>query len=235
MSEEAKSLLMQLKKEKKIDKQIELVKELKAYYQEEIVNNVLSIHLQNKEDDSLRLEIMNVLDFRNPIIIKPLSEILKNPDEPITIKEKAINLLGLSNNKKAMSILLSLYKKSKDKKILENVLYSLTFFNNKDVVKPLIKCLKSNELRLPVLSGLARNDYVVLSSQELIKEISSLNLTNNFENLQVEKITDVIFNEFKYKSREELVAAIQDKSINKKIADYAKKRSEIDKSTKKKS
>ena len=45
MSEESKSLLLRLKKAKKVNKQIALVQQLKDHNQEKMVNHVLLVHL----------------------------------------------------------------------------------------------------------------------------------------------------------------------------------------------
>ena len=63
MSEDAKNLLLRLKKEKKINKQIDLIQKLRDHNQEDIVNSVLLKHLENKDHDTLRLEILAALNY----------------------------------------------------------------------------------------------------------------------------------------------------------------------------
>ncbi|MHA1366900.1 MAG: hypothetical protein ACTSP5_10880, partial [Candidatus Heimdallarchaeota archaeon] len=81
--------------------------------------------------------------------------------------------------------------------------------------------------------GLARNNYLILSSSELIKVLVKIELTKNFEKLHHEKILTTIMDEFGYANKEELSAAISNKSINAKISDYSKKQEEINKLLKK--
>ena len=69
MSEESKSLLLRLKKAKKVSKQIALVQQLKDHNQEEMVNHVLLVHLARKDHDSLRLEILTALNFDDDKIL----------------------------------------------------------------------------------------------------------------------------------------------------------------------
>ena len=69
MSEDAKNLLLRLKKEKKINKQIELIQKLRDYNQEDIVNSVLLKHLESKDHDTLRLEILSALNYDDEQII----------------------------------------------------------------------------------------------------------------------------------------------------------------------
>ncbi|MHA1923807.1 MAG: hypothetical protein ACTSVP_12105 [Candidatus Heimdallarchaeota archaeon] len=233
MSEEAKKLLLRLKKEKKTTKQIDLIEQLKPYNQEEIVNQVLLVHLERKDNDALRLEILVALNYEDDAIVKPLSKIVNDSKELQSVKEKAINLLGQNKGKKALGVLLGAYRKIKDVKLLDNIAHSLTFFEDTKVIKPLIKGLANNELRLQILTGLARNNYLILSSSELIKVLVKIELTKNFEKLHHEKILTTIMDEFGYANKEELSAAISNKSINAKISDYSKKQEEINKLLKK--
>jgi len=233
MSEEAKKLLLRLKKEKKTTKQINIIEELKPYNQEEIVNRVLLVHLERKDNDALRLEILAALNYDDEAIVKPLTKIVNSSYELQSVKEKAIDLLGQNKGKKALGSLLSAYRKIKDPKLLDNVAHSLTFFEDSKVIRPLIKGLANDELRLHVLTGLARNDILVLSSQNLIKELVFIEITKNFEKLHHEKILNTIMDEFGYANKEELVAAISNKSISIKISEYSKKQEEINKLLKK--
>ncbi|HUT79976.1 MAG TPA: hypothetical protein VMZ29_02145 [Candidatus Bathyarchaeia archaeon] len=233
MSEEAKNLLMRLKKEKKVNKQIELVQALKEYNQLEMVNHVLLIHLERKDHDSLRMEILAALNYEDEAIVKPLVDILNDSKETQAVKEKVLSLLGQNKGKKAMSAVLTAFKKIKDPKIKDNITYALTFFEDTKVVKPLVKSLQNDDLRLQALTGLSRNEILLLSSLDLIKTITSLDITRNFEKLHYENILDTIFDIFGYKSKEEIIAAIKDKSINQKIQDYQKKQLEIKKTLKK--
>ncbi|NHJ84648.1 MAG: HEAT repeat domain-containing protein [Asgard group archaeon] len=233
MSEESKKLLLRLKNEKKITKQIDLVKDLKDYNKETMVTQVMLVHLNRKENDELRLEILNMLNYEDESVIDPLINILKNPNEPLLIKEKAIALLGKSKNKKAMKALLKAYRKEKDSKILDNVIEALTYFEDSSIEKPLIKALLNEELRLQALSGLSRNIYSALSSYAILKTLFSLKLTKSFEKLHYEKILTSIFDEFGYKTENEIGKAISDKSINEKIASYIKNQKSIDKMLKK--
>jgi len=233
LSEEAKNLLMRLKKEKKVNKQIELVQALKEYNQLEMVNHVLLIHLERKDHDSLRMEILAALNYEDEAIVKPLVDILNDSKETQAVKEKVLSLLGQNKGKKAMSAVLTAFKKIKDPKIKDNITYALTFFEDTKVVKPLVKSLQNDDLRLQALTGLSRNEILLLSSLDLIKTITSLDITRNFEKLHYENILDTIFDIFGYKSKEEIIAAIKDKSINQKIQDYQKKQLEIKKTLKK--
>ncbi|MBN1328337.1 MAG: hypothetical protein JXA54_02580 [Candidatus Heimdallarchaeota archaeon] len=216
-----------------MNKQIELVQALKEYNQLEMVNHVLLIHLERKDHDSLRMEILAALNYEDEAIVKPLVEILNDPKETQAVKEKVLSLLGQNKGKKAMNALLTAFKKIKDPKIKDNITYALTFFEDTKVVKPLIKSLQNDDLRLQALTGLARNELLLLSSIDLIKMITSLEITRNFEKLHYENILDSIFDVFGYKSKEEIIIAIKDKSINKKIDDYQKKQLEIKKTLKK--
>ncbi|MHA1244046.1 MAG: hypothetical protein ACTSP7_05660 [Candidatus Heimdallarchaeota archaeon] len=233
MSEEAKKLLLRLKKEKKTTKQIDLIEQLKPYNQEEIVNQVLLVHLERKDNDALRLEILVALNYEDEAIVKPLSKIVNDSKELQSVKQKAIDLLGQNKGKKALGVLLGANRKIKDVKLLDNVVHSLTFFEDAKVIKPLIKGLANDELRLQILTGLARNNYLILSSSELIKVLVKIELTKNFEKLHHEKILTTIMDEFGYANKEELAAAISNKSINPKISDYSKKQEEINKLLKK--
>jgi hypothetical protein len=149
------------------------------------------------------------------------------------VKEKAIDLLGQNKGKKALGFLLSAFRKIKDPKLLDNVAHSLTFFEDSKVVRPLIKGLSNDEIRLQVLTGLARNNNLVLSSYNLIKVLASLEITKNFEKLHHEKILTTIMDEYDYANKEELVAAVSNKSISAKISEYSKKQEEINKLLKK--
>jgi len=93
MSEEAKKLLLRLKKEKKTTKQIDLIEQLKPYNQEEIVNQVLLVHLERKDNDAIRLEILVALNYEDEAIVKPLSKIVNDSKELQSVKQKAIDLL----------------------------------------------------------------------------------------------------------------------------------------------
>ena len=164
MSEEAKALLRRLKKEKKINKQIELIQKLQAYNNEEIVTHVLLVHLERKDHDAFRIEVLNALNPKDELIIKPLSQILFNKDEPLTIRQKVVMLLGQNGSKKALSTLLTAAKKIKDPLLLDNIILGLTYFEDKKVEKPLLKALENEDLRLQVLTGLARNENLLLRS-----------------------------------------------------------------------
>ncbi len=233
MSEEAKKLMLRLKKEKKVDKQIDLIKELKDYNREEMVNHVLLKHLERKDLDTLRLEILAAIYPEDDAIIKPLSQIINDKYEQQVIIEKAISLLGQNKSSKALNVLLSAFKKIKDLKILDNVVYSLTLFEDKRVEKPIIKSFKFDELRLQALTGLARNENLLLSSLPIIKELMNLKIDKSLEEIHYTKILNTIGEEFGYKSKEEILDAIQNKSINDKIQDYTKKQKEIEKALKK--
>ena len=233
MSQEAKDLLKRLKKEKKINKQIDLVQKLKDHNQEEMVNHVLLVHLERKDHDSLRLEILAALDHDDERIIPPLAAIISDPLEPISVKEKAIALLGENGDKKALKALMKLYKKTKDTKILDNLVLALTFFDDNTVVKPLIKALHHDELRLPALTGLARNDATVNGSKDLIKEITLLEVSKQFELLHYDKIIENILTQYKLGSKEELLVAIKQKQLDKAIDSFKKEQQEIKKMLKK--
>ncbi|MHA1124288.1 MAG: HEAT repeat domain-containing protein [Candidatus Heimdallarchaeota archaeon] len=233
MSEEAKKLLLRLKKEKKTTKQIDLIEQLKPYNQEEIVNRVLLVHLERKDNDALRLEILAAINYEDEAIVKPLTQIINSSYELQSVKERAITLLGQNKSKKALGVLLGAYRKIKDTKLLDNVAHSLTFFEDAKVIRPLIKGLANDELRLQILTGLARNNYLVLSSSNMIKELAKIEITKNFEKLHHEKILTTIMDEFGYANKEELDAAISNKSINAKISEYSKKQEEINKLLKK--
>ncbi len=227
MSEEAKALLRRLKKEKKINKQIELIQKLQAYNNEEIVTHVLLVHLERKDHDAFRTEVLNALNPKDEFIIKPLSQILFNKDEPLTIRQKVVMLLGQNGSKKALSTLLTAAKKIKDPLLLDNIILGLTYFEDKKVEKPLLKALENEDLRLQVLTGLARNENLLLKSYPLIKAALNLSITKSFEKLHYEKILETLLAEFGYQTKEELLAAISDKSIMKKITAYNKKQTEI--------
>ncbi|MHA1220222.1 MAG: hypothetical protein ACTSQB_00655, partial [Candidatus Heimdallarchaeota archaeon] len=132
-----------------------------------------------------------------------------------------------------LNALMSAFKKVKDPKILDNVTYALTFFEDKKVEKPLLKALQDEELRLQALTGLARNEVLLLGSSNLIKAIVGLTITKNFEKLHFNQILDTICNEFNYDTIDDILAAIQDKSINPKIAEYSKRQSEINRTLRK--
>ncbi|NHJ04388.1 MAG: hypothetical protein EAX90_06165 [Candidatus Heimdallarchaeota archaeon] len=228
MSEEAKSLLKRLKKEKKTAKQIDLIRELKNHNQEEIVNHVLLVHLERKDHDSLRLEILNALNYNFEIIVQPLSQILNDSNETLPIKEKAITLLGHNRGKKALKVLLKQFKKSKDSKIKDNIAQALTYFDDKAATKIMIKSLYKDELRLHVLTGLARNDFTVYGSKELIKELVSLKVTERFEKLHLEKIIDGMLEKFKFSNIEEFQKALKENRLDKAIEVHRKEQVDID-------
>ncbi len=233
MSEETKNLLLRLKKEKKVNKQIEIIKKLKEHNQEEMVNHVLLVHLDRKDHDALRMEILNAINSNDDAIVKPLAQILSDKYEPLSVKEKVVQLLGENRGKKALGVLLSAVKKYKDAKLVDNISYALTFFEDDRVIKPLIKALRHDELRLQALTGLARNETLLLGSMDLIKELTLLEITKSFEKLHYEQIMDTIFDEFGYNDKEELFAAVKNKSIKNKIEDYRKKQADIKKTLKK--
>ncbi|MHA1170781.1 MAG: HEAT repeat domain-containing protein, partial [Candidatus Heimdallarchaeota archaeon] len=229
MSEETKQLLLRLKKEKKVNKQIEIIQKLKEHNQEEMVNHVLLVHLDRKDHDTLRMEILNAINCNDDAIVKPLAQILNDKYEPLSVKEKTVQLLGENRGKKALGVLLSAVKKFKDAKLVDNISYALTFFDDDRVIKPLIKALRHDDLRLQALTGLARNETLLLGSMSLITELSLLVLTKSFEKLHYEQIMDTIFDEFGYNDKDELIAAIKNKSIKNKINDYRKKQVDIQK------
>ncbi len=233
MSEETKNLLLRLKKEKKVNKQIEIIQKLKEHNQEEMVNHVLLVHLERKDHDALRMEILNAINSNDDAIVKPLAQILNDKYEPLSVKEKVVQLLGENRGKKALGVLLSAVKKYKDAKLVDNISYALTFFEDDRVIKPLIKALRHDELRLQALTGLARNETLLLGSMDLIKELTLLEITKSFEKLHHEQIMDTIFDEFGYNNKEELIAAVKNKSIKNKINDYRKKQADIQKTLKK--
>ncbi|MHA1531655.1 MAG: HEAT repeat domain-containing protein [Candidatus Heimdallarchaeota archaeon] len=233
MSEETKQLLLRLKKEKKVNKQIEIIQKLKEHNQEEMVNHVLLVHLDRKDHDTLRMEILNAINCNDDAIVKPLAQILNDKYEPLSVKEKTVQLLGENRGKKALGVLLSAVKKFKDAKLVDNISYALTFFDDDRVIKPLIKALRHDDLRLQALTGLARNETLLLGSMSLIKELSLLVITKSFEKLHYEQIMDTIFDEFGYNDKDELIAAIKNKSIKNKINDYRKKQVDIQKTLKK--
>ena len=233
MSEETKQLLLRLKKEKKVNKQIEIIQKLKEHNQEEMVNHVLLVHLERKDHDALRMEILNAINCNDDAIVKPLAQILNDKYEPLSVKEKAVQLLGENRGKKALGVLLSAVKKYKDAKLVDNISYALTFFEDDRVIKPLIKALRHDDLRLQALTGLARNETLLLGSLDLIKELSMIDITKSFEKLHHEQIMDTIFDEFGYKDKEELIAAVKNKSIKNKIDVYRKKQADIKKTLKK--
>ncbi|MBK5112223.1 MAG: HEAT repeat domain-containing protein [Candidatus Heimdallarchaeota archaeon] len=233
MSEETKQLLLRLKKEKKVNKQIEIIQKLKEHNQEEMVNRVLIVHLERKDHDALRMEILNAINCNDDAIVKPLAQILNDKYEPLSVKEKVVQLLGENRGKKALGVLLSAVKKFKDAKLVDNISYALTFFEDERVIKPLIKALRHDELRLQALTGLARNETLLLGSMELIKELSLLEITKSFEKLHYEQIMNTIFDEFGYKDKDELIAAVKNKSIKNKINDYRKNQADIKKTLKK--
>jgi len=233
LSEETKQLLLRLKKEKKVNKQIEIIQKLKEHNQEEMVNHVLLVHLDRKDHDTLRMEILNAINCNDDAIVKPLAQILNDKYEPLSVKEKTVQLLGENRGKKALGVLLSAVKKFKDAKLVDNISYALTFFDDDRVIKPLIKALRHDDLRLQALTGLARNETLLLGSMSLIKELSLLVITKSFEKLHYEQIMDTIFDEFGYNDKDELIAAIKNKSIKNKINDYRKKQVDIQKTLKK--
>lgn len=233
MSEETKNLLLRLKKEKKVNKQIEIIQKLKEHNQEEMVNHVLLVHLDRKDHDALRMEILNAINCNDDAIVKPLAQILNDKYEPLTVKEKAVQLLGENRGKKALGVLLSAVKKYKDAKLVDNISYALTFFEDNRVVKPLIKALRHDELRLQALTGLARNENLLLSSFDIIKELTFLEITKSFEKLHYEQIMNRIFDEFGFNNKEELISAIKNKSIKNMINDYKKKQADIGKALRK--
>ncbi|TET27748.1 MAG: HEAT repeat domain-containing protein [Candidatus Heimdallarchaeota archaeon] len=233
MSEETKNLLLRLKKEKKVNKQIEIIQKLKEHNQEEMVNHVLLVHLDRKDHDALRMEILNAINCNDDAIVKPLAQILNDKYEPLSVKEKAVQLLGENRGKKALGVLLSAVKKYKDAKLVDNISYALTFFEDNRVVKPLIKALRHDELRLQALTGLARNENLLLSSFDLIKELTFLEITKSFEKLHYEQIMNRIFDEFGFNNKEELISAIKNKSIKNMINDYKKKQADIGKALRK--
>ncbi|MCK5297503.1 MAG: HEAT repeat domain-containing protein [Candidatus Heimdallarchaeota archaeon] len=233
MSEETKNLLLRLKKEKKVNKQIEIIQKLKEHNQEEMVNHVLLVHLERKDHDALRMEILNAINSNDDAIVKPLAQILNDKYEPLSVKEKAVQLLGENRGKKALGVLLSAVKKYKNAKLVDNISYALTFFEDNRVVKPLIKALRNDELRLQALTGLARNENLLLSSFDLIKELTFLEITKSFEKLHYEQIMNRIFDEFGFNNKEELISAIKNKSIKNVINDYKKKQADIGKALRK--
>ena len=233
MSQEAKDLLKRLKKEKKINKQIDLVQKLKNHNQEEMVNHVLLVHLNRKDHDSLRLEILAALNFDDEKIIQPLSDIILDKYEPVPVKEKAIALLGENKSKKALKALMKGYKKTKETSILDNIVLAFTFFEVKDVVKPLIKALHHEELRLPALTGLARNENTVYGSKDLIKELAILDVSKQFELLHYDKIIENILSKFEFNSKEELIAALKGKQLDAAIDKFRKEQENIKKMLKK--
>ncbi len=233
MSEESKSLLLRLKKAKKVSKQIALVQQLKDHNQEEMVNHVLLVHLARKDHDSLRLEILTALNFDDDKIVSPLSSIISDPYESVAIKEKAIALLGENKSKNAMKSLLKIYRKAKDTKILDNLALALTFFEDTSVIKPLIKALHHDELRLPALTGLARNDFTVYSSKDLMKALSQLKVTKQFELLHYDKIIENILQKYNFADKEELLLALNSKKFDQAIISYLKEQAEISKMLKK--
>ena len=233
MSEETKQLLLRLKKEKKVNKQIEIIQKLKEHNQEEMVNHVLLVHLDRKDHDALRMEILSAINSNDDAIVKPLAQILNDKYEPLSVKEKVVQLLGENRGKKALGVLLSAVRKFKDAKLVDNISYALTFFEDDRVIKPLIKALRNDELRLQALTGLARNETLLLGSMALIKELTLLEITKSFEKLHYEQIMDTIFDEFGYKDKEELIAAVKNKSIKNKIDVYRKKQADIKKTLKK--
>lgn len=233
MSEETKNLLLRLKKEKKVNKQIEIIQKLKEHNQEEMVNHVLLVHLDRKDHDALRMEILNAINCNDDAIVKPLAQILNDKYEPLSVKEKAVQLLGENRGKKALGVLLSAVKKYKDAKLVDNISYALTFFEDNRVIKPLIKALRHDELRLQALTGLARNENLLLSSFDLIKELTFLEITKSFEKLHYEQIMNRIFDEFGFNNKEELISAIKNKSIKNMINDYKKKQADIGKALRK--
>jgi hypothetical protein len=222
-----------LKKEKKVNKQIEIIQKLKEHNQEEMVNHVLLVHLDRKDHDALRMEILNAINCNDDAIVKPLAQILNDKYEPLSVKEKAVQLLGENRGKKALGVLLSAVKKYKDAKLVDNISYALTFFEDNRVVKPLIKALRHDELRLQALTGLARNENLLLSSFDLIKELTFLEITKSFEKLHYEQIMNRIFDEFGFNNKEELMSAIKNKSIKNMINDYRKKQADIGKALRK--
>ncbi|NHJ33163.1 MAG: HEAT repeat domain-containing protein [Asgard group archaeon] len=179
------------------------------------------------------MELLNAINSNDDAIVKPLTQILNDKYEPLSVKEKAVQLLGENRGKKALGVLLSAVKKFKDAKLVDNISYALTFFEDDRVTKPLIKALRHDELRLQALTGLARNETLLLGSMDLIKELSLLEITKSFEKLHYEQIMDTIFDEFGYKDKDELVAAVKNKSIKSKINDYRKKQADIKKTLKK--
>ncbi len=216
-----------------MNKQIEIIQKLKEHNQEEMVNHVLLVHLDRKDHDALRMEILNAINCNDDAIVKPLAQILNDKYEPLSVKEKTVQLLGENRGKKALGVLLSAVKKFKDAKLVDNISYALTFFNDDRVIKPLIKALRHDDLRLQALTGLARNETLLLGSMDLIKELSLLEITKSFEKLHYEQIMDTIFDEFGYNDKEELIAAVKNKSIKNKINDYRKKQADIQKTLKK--
>ena len=233
LSEKAKELLKRLKKEKKTAKQIDLVQELRDHNQEEIVNHVLLVHLQRKDHISLRLEIINALNPNFDMIVKPLSQILKDPEETLPIKEKAIGLLGENGSKNALKILLKLAKKSKEPTIKDNAIEALSFFNDSSAIKVISKSLQNDDYRLHALAGLSRNEHILLGSKDLMMKVISLEVSDNFERLHQEKIIEFLLNTFKIPTLDELKKALSENKLDKIISAIQKDQTEIDKLLKK--
>lgn len=229
MSQKAKDLLKRLKKERKPVKQIDLINELKDYNQEDIVTHVLLVHLQRKDHISVRLEILNTLNYNDDKILDPLIDILNDEEEPLPVKEKVIKLLGQNGSKKARKALLKAFRKSKDPKLTDNLAYALTFFDDKRVIKNLIKSLKDEELRLHVLSGLARNESTVFSSLDLIKAIITLKVTKQFELLHYDRIVQSLLDKYGFKNLEEIMTAIKEKRLEEAIEQHIREKKEIEK------
>lgn len=218
----------ELQNTKDPEKRLHLIKSLRAHCQDERVNDVLLPLLSSESDSKVVLAILQTLYHKDSEIIQPLIQLLKQSETPFQIRDEVAKILAQTGEKKALRALLKTFKKEEDPKILDNICFALTFFDQKKVIKPLKSSLENKDLRLKVLTGFARNDSLILSSVELIEILFAIKSTNRFEKMHLRRIHEVIFDKFDFSNETEVFQAIEDGSLRKKIKEYKKEQKGID-------
>ncbi|MBD3189557.1 MAG: hypothetical protein GF308_02885, partial [Candidatus Heimdallarchaeota archaeon] len=104
--DEVQTIIDELGNTKNPDEKIQLVKKLKAYCQDERVNNVLIPLLYEDLNPQFLLVVLQTLFHNDDEIIGPLIQLLKQPETPFQIRDEVAKILAETGEKKALKALL---------------------------------------------------------------------------------------------------------------------------------
>jgi HEAT repeat protein len=227
MAKETKKMIKKYERAKKINDKITILNSLCEYAQLPEVNDFLISLLQQEKDEKILHLIIDTIDYSQPETVEPLITFFQQDIIPLPLKEKLISVLGKTRTAAAKEILLTAFATEQEEALLDNIVFALTFFDDKKVITKLEKALTNDKLVLPVLTGLAKNEAIILSSYKLLKKILLMEPKKRFIKLQYEQIVSIILDTFQYESIDALKEAVDDGSIKKKITQYKKKQKAI--------
>ncbi|MEA2070809.1 MAG: hypothetical protein U9O98_05905 [Asgard group archaeon] len=204
----------------------ELVRKIKKYQKNIVLLNTIINLIKNHNKKTIDI-FLPVLFFQDKKLRKDI--FVKYKDDTCSFAEKKIliELLKKKKTKASLAILLKLYEMEKEEKLLDDILFSLTFFNNEKVVNIILKELTNQKYLLKILTGLTKNEALYLSSIDLLRKLAQLNPRNNFEKSHLMTIKKTIITEFGFTNFDEVKKALESDILEKKVNAYNKRQKEI--------